>query len=287
MKRTLHILLIFLIALALFVGVIVGQAAAPATVAYAQQIFQNIISGRLTVINDSDLRGGVTVGGDLAVTGGLTSGGVSVSGGVVTIASETFVYDTLGVTSTLNVTGDANIDDLATIADLAVTEQLTVAAGLTTDDLTATDDATVADLLTTSDLEVTEQITTDDITVADLATVADLDVGEQLTVADGATIAGVLNLTPATTQVITDGDTLIPTGAIQPISSTAATGFGLITGPAEGNLLMVVNVGAENVVITETADIIMSGNTTLGPGDSVVLTYIGAKYYQLAPESDN
>jgi hypothetical protein len=142
--------------------------------------------------------------------------------------------------------------------------------------------ATVADLLTTADLAVTEQMT-----VADLLSTADLAVSEQLTVAAGATVAGVLNLTPATTQVITDGDTLIPAGAIQPISSTAATGFGLITAPASGNLLMIVNVGGQNVVITETASIVMSGNTTLGAGDSVVLAYIGTKYYQLAPESDN
>jgi hypothetical protein len=72
MKKRLHIALAVAIAAALFIGVLMGQTILDTSVAYAQQIFQHVIAGKLTVINDADLRGAVSVTGAVTASGSLT-----------------------------------------------------------------------------------------------------------------------------------------------------------------------------------------------------------------------
>lgn len=268
MKKRLHIALAVAIAAALFIGVLMGQTILDTSSAYAQQIFQNIISGKLTVINDSDLRGSATVGGDLTVTGGLTSGGVSVAGGVVTIASETFVYDTLGVTTTLNVTGDATIGDLVTAADLNVTEQIT------------TDDITVADLATVADLSVTEQLTT----------ASSASVGTDLSVLDDANVAGdllvgtYLRFTPQAVITVTNDSVITPTGGLQYLTSAATRGTRLVvttTVPAGTIQIFRVATGSSGVTLTDTAPLCLVGNAVLTAGDTLGLLHNGVCWEQL------
>jgi hypothetical protein len=121
-----------------------------------------------------------------------------------------------------------------------------------------------------------------DLTVTD--TVA---VGNDLTVTDDATIASALNLTPGTVVTITQSATLVPNGSLQPIASAGAVSFGVITAPSNGNVLLVVNTGAQTITISETASIVTAGNLALGSGDTVLFAYIGTKYYQMAPIGNN
>lgn len=79
MRKRLHILLALAMAMTLFVGIIVGQVGIPASVAYAQQIFGHVITGKLTVINDSDLRAALSVGGAATFTAGVTSDDLTAS----------------------------------------------------------------------------------------------------------------------------------------------------------------------------------------------------------------
>jgi len=95
-----------------------------------------------------------------------------------------------------------------------------------------------------------------------------------------------LQETIQTTQTITNGSVLTPTGSYQPLSSTVAATITLSSGCVTGNLLTLVNVAAQTIVVSETTTFIGSGNASLGQDDTVLAVCNGTGYVQLA-ESDN
>lgn len=60
------------------------------------------------------------------------------------------------------------------------------------------------------------------------------------------------------------------------------------TGVADGQVLEIINVGAQAIALPESSGVIEgSGTSTLGQYDAVSLRYIGDRWIQLSPESDN
>lgn len=137
--------------------------------------------------------------------------------------------------------------------------------------------------------------TGDDLTVGvDLAVTGnsdltgDLAVGGNMTVTGNLTLAGLANFTPADVITVTQAMTTFQaTGVIQPVASAGAVSFGDLGTPTTGGLLMIANIGSNNVTISETASIVSAGNVVLGAGDTVTYAYIGTKWYQFGPAGNN
>jgi hypothetical protein len=86
---------------------------------------------------------------------------------------------------------------------------------------------------------------------------------------------------PPATLTVTDGATIAVTGAIMELTATGAVGADLAA-PTDGQIVFLVNVGAQTIVITETATAVMAGNATLGAGDTLSLAASGVKWYEVA-----
>lgn len=138
---------------------------------------------------------------------------------------------------------------------------LTVAGGVTTDDLTASDDLAVTDDLTVSG----------DATVTGGSTLnGDVFLDDDLTFEEQTVIE------------VSDDSTITPLGVYTPISSTAATGTSDIAAGDEGQLLILYNVGAQTITLTDTGDLLLSGNAALGADDNITLLFDGADWVELA-----
>lgn len=87
---------------------------------------------------------------------------------------------------------------------------------------------------------------------------------------------------PRTAITVTNGGTVNPTGTYQQLTSATAVGMSgdnLTTKPA-GTVLFLVNVGAQTITITETANIKSAGNIVLGTLDTAMLVSDGTDWYQ-------
>lgn len=98
-----------------------------------------------------------------------------------------------------------------------------------------------------------------------------------------------LQPTEVTRIVVTDGSTITPLSSYTTISSTAATGTSSIASPAAtvNNLLILHNIGAQTITITDTGTIHATGNIVLTADDSTILIWDGAAWNQIAAESAN
>lgn len=113
-------------------------------------------------------------------------------------------------------------------------------------------------------------------------------VGGSITAGGAVNVGTLLRMAPATTAVLTADAMLTPIGSYQPISSAAAVGTSLIatTTRTAGELLYVVNVGAQTVTFTDTGSLKLGGNAALGAGDTLLLVFDGAAWNQ-AGKADN
>jgi hypothetical protein len=128
-----------------------------------------------------------------------------------------------------------------------------------------------------------------DVTVGgDLAVTGDLTSGAVNVIGEVLTIGGLLNMTPAAVITVTEAmTTFAATGAIQPIAAAGAVGIDDLGTPATGSLMILVNIGAQTITISETASIVSAGNVVVGAGDTAVYAYVGAKWYQIGPLGNN
>lgn len=103
-----------------------------------------------------------------------------------------------------------------------------------------------------------------------------------------ATIGTYLVATPATTVTVTAGAPITPTGTIQPIASAGAVvSSGLVmTGYSEGTIVMFINTGSQNIVISNTATVNLSGDLTLGAGDTLTVVMEQGVWTQLATSNN-
>lgn len=106
----------------------------------------------------------------------------------------------------------------------------------------------------------------------------------------GSTISidSFLNVTPGTAQTLVSDAAIAPTGTFHLVTSAGAVGVsgGSIVAGHEGDLLILLNVGANTITITETTGLVSAGNIALGTLDSATLVYRGANWYQIGASNN-
>jgi hypothetical protein len=115
-----------------------------------------------------------------------------------------------------------------------------------------------------------------------------------LTIADGGSITHTGSLNVGTwgqfavqSSVYLTMDTPItPTGTYQPITATAYVSTSQVVTGTAGQLLILTNISANNVGITDTGILKLSGDTALGQYDTLTLISDGANWIELA-QTDN
>ena len=90
---------------------------------------------------------------------------------------------------------------------------------------------------------------------------------------------------PAAATTVTNGAVITPTGTVLELTSAGAVGAELTAG-ADGRLLIIVNVGSQSIVISDTASIESTGDITLGANDTLTLIGSGVKWYQIAASNN-
>lgn len=112
----------------------------------------------------------------------------------------------------------------------------------------------------------------------DFSATGGLTLADDLTLSDGdATVADFLAITPQTGLVITD--VITPTGTYQPISAASPITATLSAGSA-GQLLIVVNTGANAITIADTAT--TAGTYAMGQHDSLMLLNNGSAWVEIS-----
>lgn len=151
------------------------------------------------------------------------------------------------------------------------------------DDLWVKDDVRIRGTTTMdTGLEVDDITMTDDLIVGDDATVSD-----DATVTDDLTVVGDLTLTPGATETIGYDEQIDPVASVHRITAAAARGTDNIAAGTAGDVLVLLNVGAQTITLTDTGTLLLSGNAALGANDSIVLLSDGTNWIQIAPEGDN
>lgn len=95
---------------------------------------------------------------------------------------------------------------------------------------------------------------------------------------------------PRPTLLVGMNGTINATGTYQPISGTtgssvSVSGDNLTVKPA-GTWLTLVNVGGQNIVITETTNMKSAGNLTLGALDSATFLSNGSDWFQISASNN-
>lgn len=133
----------------------------------------------------------------------------------------------------------------------------------------------------------------DDVRIRGTATIDtglesdDLTLTDDMTVGDDLTIAGDLTTTCSSAETIGYDEQIDPTAACHQITAAAARGTDNIAVGTAGDVLTLVNVGANAITLTDTGTLKLSGNAALGQYDTIILLSDGTNWIQVAPEGDN
>jgi cytoskeletal protein CcmA (bactofilin family) len=219
----------------------------PAPAADAQGGITNfdtvVLSGDLIVGDDG------TFGGDLSVTGIIAASSI-ITEGDLTLPGSIVVSDTLTVDGASTLTGDVSAGGALTVADNALITGTTALVG-------AVD--TSADLTVGDDLVVTDDASANDLTVADF-----------------------FNVTAQGVVTATMNGWITPTGSLQPLTAAGAVSIDGGTNIAHlTDYLILVNIGAQTITISETTGLISAGNIALGAGDSATLIWADGGWIQI------
>jgi len=163
-----------------------------------------------------------------------------------------------------------NAQAVATNFNWVVTKLLTV-----TDVATFTDDVNVAGTLTAAG-------------TADLSTVlvsGNSNLSGNLIVDGYYAGTGETYFIPPTALTVTNGAVITPTATVMELTSAGAVGAELVAA-GDWQLLILVNIGAQNIVISDTASIESTGDITLGQYDTLTLIGSGVKWYELAASNN-
>ena len=164
----------------------------------------------------------------------------------------------------------ANAQAVATNFNWVVTKLLTV-----TDAAQFTSSVSLADTLTVSGAS----------SLAAVNATGNISTDGNLTVAGTYAGTGATYFVPPTALTVTDGSTITVTGTVLELTSAGAVGADL-PAATDGRLLILVNVGSNNIVISDTATIESAGDITLGATDSLTLIGSGIKWYELAASNN-
>lgn len=156
------------------------------------------------------------------------------------------------------------------------------------DSLTVTGTAAVGD-----DLTVGDRITsTGNLAVGGDATVTgalnvtgNSDVTGNLEVTDHPLTQAELYIIPPSALTVTDGMVITPTGSVMELTAAGAVGAELIAA-GDGQLLVLINIGAQTITISDTTTIESTGDIALGQYDTLTLMGSGVKWYQLAASNN-
>lgn len=94
-----------------------------------------------------------------------------------------------------------------------------------------------------------------------------------------------LYLIPPPALVITNGATITPTATVMELTAAAPAGAELINA-SDGQLLILVNTGAQTITISDTTTIESTGDIALGQNDTLTLIGVGVKWYQIAASNN-
>jgi hypothetical protein len=104
----------------------------------------------------------------------------------------------------------------------------------------------------------------------------------------GAAEGNELRATLQPTITVAASANISPTGTYQRISSAGNVGTSSIQAGTAGDLLVLINTGANTITLTDTATLMLPANVVLGPKGSVMLISAGADgWYSLAPTAAN
>lgn len=121
-----------------------------------------------------------------------------------------------------------------------------------------------------------------DVAGAALLSEVTTDSDVTLTTGDLILSAGSLTFTPSTTQTVTMNGSITVDGPTTLLSSAGAVGTSTVACGSHGDLVLYVNVGSQNIVITDTGTLKLSGNTTLGQFDNLALQNVWGNCIEIA-----
>jgi hypothetical protein len=126
-------------------------------------------------------------------------------------------------------------------------------------------------------------------TSGNMTTTGNMVAGDNLTVTDNLAVGNLVNVAKQATQEISFDTVIAPAGVFAPISATEAVGTGVVatTTAAAGDLALLYNVGEFTITLTDTAPLIMTGATVLGPSDSLLLIFDGTSWIEVSNAANN
>lgn len=116
------------------------------------------------------------------------------------------------------------------------------------------------------------------------------DSGGSIELRAGSTISidTFLTTAPQTPLTLVMNGDLTPTGSFQPITAAGAvsiSGADIAAGN-HGDLLVLLNIGANTITLTETTGLVSAGNIALATLDSATLVYSGTSWYQIGASNN-
>ncbi len=115
----------------------------------------------------------------------------------------------------------------------------------------------------------------------DVRMLSDLTVRGDLDVA-GTVSAGLLKADVQPTITVGMNGYITPTGTFQPITSAGNVGTSNLALAQAGELLILVNAGANTITLTDTGTLKFAGNAALGQADSLTLISDGTAWVEMA-----
>lgn len=88
--------------------------------------------------------------------------------------------------------------------------------------------------------------------------------------------------TGQTELTIAMNDTITPTGTYQPLTAGGAVSAGGIAAGTAGQLLILTNISANNITITDTGTVMLNANRVLGQYDTIMLLSDGTNWLELS-----
>lgn len=146
--------------------------------------------------------------------------------------------------------------------------------------LTVTDTATF-----TSDVDVAGTLDSGATTVDSLQVSGNANFVGHIVVSDYFATTDWMYFVPPDALTVTNGGTITPTATVMELTAGGAVGAELIAA-GDGQLLILINTSANNIVISDTASIESTGDITLGQYDTLTLMGVGVKWYELASSNN-
>lgn len=234
--------------------------------AQVKQPAEWIIAKRLTVATQADIGTALTAATVNATT--LTAANAvftNLTAPTVTMTSAT-TWTVASLTATNLAATDGTITTLGATTGTVTTLAATTGAitTLTAGAATVNGNATVTGTLEVEDLTVNGNV----------------DVTGNVEVVDHLLTQAELYLIPPETQTVIDGGTITGTGGIVEVTAAGEVTATLVTA-GDGQVLILVNVGAQTINIADAGTTKLAGALALGADDTVMLIGAGVTWYEV------